>query len=222
MITPATALRQTPRPTAPNVAPECARRYPASWTRAMLRAQAADHDASRERSLPASGDRRGPQRRGAVETSVHPLTLRIPPLVLTVLAGLGAWGVARTFPSLSFDSLYLRAMAVTLVVVGVVCSLLGVVAFRQARTTVNPLKPSAATALLESGIFRVTRNPMYLGFLCWVLGVIGWLGNPIALVAAAAFVVYLNRFQIGPEERALHEQFGARFTAYLALVPRWL
>jgi protein-S-isoprenylcysteine O-methyltransferase Ste14 len=97
-----------------------------------------------------------------------------------------------------------------------------VAAFRRARTTVNPLTPDATTALVESGIYRLTRNPMYLGFLLLLLAEIVWLANPVALLAAPAFVLYLNRFQIGPEERALRNRFGAKFQSYSHRVRRWL
>ena len=106
--------------------------------------------------------------------------------------------------------------------VGVACSALGVAAFRHARTTVNPLTPDATTALVVSGIYRVTRNPMYLGFLLLLIAEIVWLANPVALLVAPAFVLYLNRFQIGPEDIALRSRFGAEFNAYATRVRRWI
>jgi protein-S-isoprenylcysteine O-methyltransferase Ste14 len=114
---------------------------------------------------------------------------------------------------------WLSAAAVLL---GIICSTLGVGSFRRARTTVNPLRPEAATALVVSGIYRVTRNPMYLGFLFLLLGELVWLGNPIAACVAPAFVVYLTRFQIRPEEAALRERFGLEYSKYAARVRRWL
>ena len=153
---------------------------------------------------------------------VHPFALSIPPLALTLLAGAGAWVIAQAFPLLRFESARLLVVTTGLCLFGVGCSLLGVISFRRARTTVNPLTPSAATALVVSGIYRFTRNPMYLGFLFVLLGELASLGNPIALVVAPAFVIYLNRFQIAPEECALHERFGSEFITYTNRVPRWL
>ena len=98
----------------------------------------------------------------------------------------------------------------------------GVVAFRRSRTTVNPLSPEQASSLVVHGIYRFTRNPMYLGFL---LALTGWsvhLANLAAVLLLPVFVAYMNRFQIQPEERALLQNFGARFAAYTQAVRRWL
>lgn len=157
-----------------------------------------------------------------MKTATAPLELRIPPLAVTLLTGGAAWIAAHTFPALHLDSPSIPAIAATLGLLGVGCCLLGVISFPRAHTTVNPLNPSAASALVASGIYRLTRNPMYLGFLFVLLGEIVWLGSPIALVAAPVFAVYLNRFQIIPEERALQERFGPEFPAYTTRVPRWL
>ena len=105
---------------------------------------------------------------------------------------------------------------------GVACSLLGVAAFRRARTTVNPLTPDASTALVTTGIYRVTRNPMYLGFLLLLLAEIVWLANPAALLVVPAFILYLNRYQISPEEGALRARFGSEYFSYAAQVRRWI
>ena len=150
------------------------------------------------------------------------LRLRIPPLVVTVMAGGLAWFLARTSPT---SELVLPArtwLALGFVVLGSVCSLLGVASFRRARTTVNPLQLEAATTLVVSGIYGITRNPMYLGFLCLLLGELAWLAHPVAFLAAPGFVLYLNRFQIGPEEQGLRQRFGLEYALYMARVRRWL
>ena len=92
----------------------------------------------------------------------------------------------------------------------------------RAGTTVNPIKPETAGSLVVSGIYRRTRNPMYLGFL---LGLAGWavfLSNALAFIFLPVFVLYLNRFQIRREERALASVFGKDFAAYQSKVRRWL
>jgi protein-S-isoprenylcysteine O-methyltransferase Ste14 len=150
------------------------------------------------------------------------LRLRIPPLAVVALAGGLAWITARIVPAWSFEFAAQAGLTATFVLLGITCSLLGVASFRLARTTVNPMTPHASTALVVSGIYRVTRNPMYLGFLFLLLAQIVWLANPVALLVAPAFVVYLNRFQIVPEEIALRNRFGAEFNAYAAHVRRWI
>jgi protein-S-isoprenylcysteine O-methyltransferase Ste14 len=148
--------------------------------------------------------------------------LRIPPLAVAGLAGGLSWIIARSSTPARFDFPAREASAAALGLLGVICSVLGVVSFRRARTTVNPLTPEATTALVASGIYRFTRNPMYLGFLFLLGAEIIWLANPFALPVVPAFILYLNRFQIVPEERALRARFGTEFNAYATQVRRWI
>lgn len=150
------------------------------------------------------------------------LQLRIPPLAVVALAGGLAWIVARMVPAWQFPFPVRAELAATFGLLGVACSVLGVVSFRRARTTISPLSPDSTTALVVSGIYGLTRNPMYLGFLFLLGAEIIWLANPIAFLLAPAFVLYLNRFQIGPEEAALQSRFGAQFDAYATRVRRWI
>jgi protein-S-isoprenylcysteine O-methyltransferase Ste14 len=98
----------------------------------------------------------------------------------------------------------------------------GVISFQRAKTTVNPTRPGSASALVVSGVYRVTRNPMYLGLLLVLLGWGVFLSNVLAFIWIPAYVAYMNRFQIAPEERALSCLFGQEFLAYKAKVGRWL
>jgi len=152
----------------------------------------------------------------------HPLALRVPPVVVTLIAGMAALIGAKTCPALAVEYAARTGLTASLLAAGSGSSLSGVISFRQARTTVNPMAPEAATSLVVSGIYRFTRNPMYLGFLFFLLAVAAWLGNPVAVLAAPAFVLYLNRFQIGPEERALQSRFGWEYHTYSARVRRWI
>ncbi len=105
---------------------------------------------------------------------------------------------------------------------GVACDLLGVLAFRASRTTVNPLKPERASALVTGGIYRVTRNPMYLGMTLLLLAWAIQLSALLPFLGPVVFVAYITRFQIEPEERTLRRVFGDGYTAYARQVRRWL
>lgn len=150
------------------------------------------------------------------------LALKIPPLVVLVLVGGLMWLGTRAVPAARLPLPARPALALGLAAIGVATAVSGVVSFRLARTTVNPLKPATATALVTSGVYRVTRNPMYLGALFLLFGWAAFLANVVAFLLAPTFVLYLNQFQIGPEERALTALFGPEFTAYCARVRRWL
>lgn len=115
-----------------------------------------------------------------------------------------------------------RGAAGALILLGAVVALAGVVAFRRHKTTVNPFKPEQSTSLVATGVYRLSRNPMYLGLLLALMGWSAFLANWASALVLPAFVAYMNRFQIQPEERALTERFGSQFLAYTKSVRRWL
>jgi protein-S-isoprenylcysteine O-methyltransferase Ste14 len=153
---------------------------------------------------------------------MNALETRIPPPLVGLLCGVLAWLLSVAAGSTTATSAIRLSASLALVAVGLAISFAGVRAVRQAGTTLNPIKPETATALVTSGIYRYTRNPMYLGMAVWLLAWSAWLGTPAGLVGAPLFVLYMNRFQIGPEERALRTLFGNEFDAYRARVRRWL
>jgi protein-S-isoprenylcysteine O-methyltransferase Ste14 len=112
--------------------------------------------------------------------------------------------------------------SVSLALIGAVTCLSGVVSFHRAKTTVNPMKPHSTSSLIVSGIYKYTRNPMYLGFVLVLLGWAAFLSNLAALALVPAFIVYINRFQIRPEERVLASLFPHEYPAYRAKVRRWV
>jgi len=151
---------------------------------------------------------------------MHLLETRIPPpLVMLVCGVLGyAAALAWPWPVLPAPGWIAALVALT----GLGLNLLPKLAFRRARTTVNPLRPAAATSLVTSGIYRLTRNPMYLGQALVLLGGVLWLGSAAALLAVPLFVGWITRFQILPEERVLADRFGADYAAFRRGVRRWL
>ncbi|MCJ0764233.1 methyltransferase family protein [Variovorax terrae] len=150
------------------------------------------------------------------------LELKIPPPLVALLLALAMGWAARHLPSvpLGFEVRLGAALAVALI--GAVFSVGGAMAFRRAHTTVNPLEPRKASALVTSGVYRVTRNPMYVGLLFVLIAWSVWLASPLVLAGPLVFVPYITRFQIRPEERVLAELFGADYAGYLRRVRRWL
>ncbi|RBJ77964.1 isoprenylcysteine carboxylmethyltransferase family protein [Pseudomonas sp. MWU12-2534b] len=144
-----------------------------------------------------------------------------PPLVALVFGGLMG-GASLGLPGLDLAWGTRLLLALPLIGAGLLFVLAGGISFRRARTTVNPLKPEAASALVTSGIYRHTRNPMYVGFALWLLAWGLYLASPLVLLGVLGFVLYMNRLQIAPEERALGRLFGADFAAYRQRVRRWL
>ena len=152
----------------------------------------------------------------------HSLELKVPPVALTIIAAFWIWLGVVFFPELSFQFPLQWTLSGMIGVLGVVVCTLGIVEFKRAETTVNPTRPEKSSSLVKTGIYRHTRNPMYLGFLLLLGAWAGWMGNVISFLALPAFVLYLYRFQIQPEERALTSIFGDEFREYLCNVRRWI
>lgn len=150
------------------------------------------------------------------------LELKIPPLLVWLVIAGAMFGVAYSAPSLSFTLPGSSAIALALVALGGAVAIAGVIAFRDKRTTVNPLTPSASSSVVSGGVYRVSRNPMYLGFLLALAGWAVYLSNAGAALLLPAFVAYMTQYQIRPEERALLAKFGSEYAQYASRVRRWL
>jgi protein-S-isoprenylcysteine O-methyltransferase Ste14 len=146
----------------------------------------------------------------------------LPPLALVALLALVMALLDRGWPWPSLALPGASVIAVLVALAGAAVCGLGVLAFRRARTTVNPLAPETASALVATGIYRHSRNPMYVGFALLLLGWALFLGSLVALLAVPAFVLWMNRLQIAPEEAALEQRFGDEFRRYRHSVRRWL
>jgi protein-S-isoprenylcysteine O-methyltransferase Ste14 len=150
------------------------------------------------------------------------LALKLPPVALVVIAAALMWIASSAIPAFDFFLPAKFFLSVSLALIGALTCLSGVVSFRRAKTTVNPMKPNSTSSLVVSGIYRYTRNPMYLGFALVLLGWAVFLSNLVALALVPAFVVYISRFQIMPEEHVLASLFPHEYPAYQARVRRWI
>ena len=146
---------------------------------------------------------------------------RIPPPLVGALMAALMWWVAELPPALPLSGGVRLALALPLAATGLAFDLLGLIAFRRSRTTVNPLQPQKASALVTGGVYRVTRNPMYVGMAFLLAGWAVYLASSWALLGPVVFIAYITRYQIAPEERVLRERFP-EFAAYAARVRRWL
>jgi protein-S-isoprenylcysteine O-methyltransferase Ste14 len=150
------------------------------------------------------------------------LKLKVPPVAVLLVTAALMWLGASVAPRFGFAIPLRSILALVFALLGAMTSILGVVSFRRAGTTVNPLKPEASSSLVRSGVYAFSRNPMYLGFLLLLLAWGIYLSNALALLLLPVFVAYMNRFQIEPEESALTARFGQEFVTYTTRVRRWL
>jgi protein-S-isoprenylcysteine O-methyltransferase Ste14 len=132
------------------------------------------------------------------------------------------WGVSRNSIASTAPEFVRLPLAIALALVGVAFDALGLMAFRRAKTTINPMQPQSTSSMVDSGVYRATRNPMYVGLVFVLCGWAVFLWSWWALPGPFAFAAYIGRFQIAPEEKALSILFGAEYLAYKARVRRWL
>ncbi len=153
---------------------------------------------------------------------MHLLETKIPPPIVILIIALVMRQGASIGPYLELNSSLNSILISAFLILGILVAVMGIVEFKKAKTTSTPLKPEKASSLVSSGVYRITRNPMYAGsamvLTAWAIhlsSVWGFIGIP-------CFILYINRFQITPEERALKKLFGSEFDSYQEKVRRWL
>ena len=153
---------------------------------------------------------------------MNALELKIPPPLVLLIFAIAMWYAAPLSEPLNVSFGLRLGFSLALAAIGEGISAAGMIQFRRAKTTINPMKAKNASSLVTGGVYRFTRNPMYLGM---VLVLIGWavfLASPITLIFVPLFVLYINRFQITPEERVLTSIFGSEYAEYKNRVSRWV
>ena len=150
------------------------------------------------------------------------LELKIPPPLVMLCCGAIMWLLAKVLPAAQIALPYATALGLLATVIGACLIIVSVALFIRAKTTIEPTRPGRAAHLVVGGFNRISRNPMYLGMLFWLLAWALLLGSALPWLGLPAFVLYINRFQICPEERFLQDKFGEEYRAYCARVRRWI
>ena len=150
------------------------------------------------------------------------LELKVPPPAAALLLGLLMWLASSLVAPVEVPFGPRVGIALVIASVGLVVGVASIVSFRRAKTTINPTKPTATSSLVTNGTFRFTRNPMYLSLLLYLVAWAVYLSNWLALLFVPVFVLYMNEFQIKPEEQALSSLFDREYAAYKGRVRRWL
>ena len=144
-----------------------------------------------------------------------------PPVVVAIIGGAMAI-IAQVAPLPRWASGWHCAFAGAIGALGFLVLALGFRALRRANTTIDPIDLNRTSALMTAGIYRYSRNPMYLGFALMLLGWATFLAVPWALLGPIAFVAFTTRFQIVPEERAIGAKFGRDYDQFRRNVRRWI
>ena len=145
---------------------------------------------------------------------------KIPPpilaLVMIVLIYLSSFFIEST----KFN--YQGSLSVLVLILGLACAIPSFKLFARYKTTISPLKPSDTTVLVTEGMYRYSRNPMYLGLLLLTISSTIWFGTWFGIIINMLFIFLINFLQIIPEEEALLEIFGEEYEEYKKNVRRWI
>ena len=145
---------------------------------------------------------------------------KIPPPVVTLVFGISIYFSREIFQAVEIK--YSSYIGILLLVLGLAILISAVRLFRKDKTTVNPLSPEQATKLVTDGIFKYSRNPMYLGMV-FILSSMAVFFNLIGgIILIALFCIYITKFQIIPEEKAMSNLFSQDFNKYKQATRRWI
>ena len=147
------------------------------------------------------------------DVKIHPPILT---LIFIAIAYVAKWVVPIPFAVPGV----LRLIGFALVVIGFLCGVAAFLAFRKARTTLDP--HGKVSAIVTGGIYRFTRNPIYLGFLLMLIGLPLNSGSYWGVLLAPIFLLSMNSLVIEKEEAYLEKKFKDVYTSYKSRVRRWL
>ena len=147
---------------------------------------------------------------------------RIPPPLVALIVAAVMWGGAHAWPPLAMNAVVRYGVAVVFFALSGFFAFPAFLAFRRARTTVDPIHIDRASTIVSTGIYRITRNPMYVSLTFLLLTWAVYLAAPWSLLGPVVFVAFITRFQILPEERVMTTKFGAAYLEYKSGVRRWL
>ena len=145
---------------------------------------------------------------------------KIPPPIVTLFFGLCIYLSRPYFPEFSFS--ILNSLSTISFVLGITVFATAVSSFKRQNTTVNPISIEKASSLVVNGVFKYSRNPMYLGMLFILLGLTFKFNLIGGLLFTSLFMIFISKFQIKPEEAAMEKLFDQEWKNYIKNVRRWL
>jgi protein-S-isoprenylcysteine O-methyltransferase Ste14 len=141
---------------------------------------------------------------------------------VAIIFGLIIWGLSNALPAYDLDSDFRLIAALNLLGTAGVVDIWALLSFRKQKTTIDPRYPHKTSSIVTGGIYNYTRNPMYLGLVLILSATSIYFAARLGFFVIAAFILYMNAFQIKPEEEALEKQFGEEYLSYKARVRRWI
>jgi protein-S-isoprenylcysteine O-methyltransferase Ste14 len=155
-------------------------------------------------------------------TPLRTLENKIPPPALVILVAAGMWLATNHWRPVPINPVLHFVLTTVIGILALTFGLSGILAFRRARTTIDPVHIEQASRVVNTGIYRLTRNPMYVGLTGLLTMWAVHLAVPLVFAGPVAFAVFVHFFQVLPEERVMERRFGSEYLAYKAKVRRWL
>lgn len=146
----------------------------------------------------------------------------IPPIFQVIICGGVSWIVAKNANMLDYDWTGNTILGAIFIVAGVLLIIAALLEFKRAKTTINPIDPSKAQNLVADGLYKYTRNPMYLSLALLLIGYAILQSDLLAFLGPLLFVVMMTVLQIKPEEATLRAKFGEAYEAYCRKTRRWI
>jgi len=150
------------------------------------------------------------------------MRLMIPPPIQLCFSVIIMWVLSKSIDQVNFDFNGINELALLFLICGFIIILLAVNQFRDAKTTIHPQIPYKTSFLVHKGIYKYTRNPMYLGLVLILVSVAFCLRNIVGFSIIPLFILFITKYQIIPEEEVLESIFGKEYLRYINKVRRWI
>ncbi len=150
------------------------------------------------------------------------MKLLIPPPVYALVIGVIMWFLNQYFPVMKLIDPPWNKLGIAIILVAGSFDLWSLILFFKKHTTANPMKPENTTGIVKKGLYKISRNPMYVGLLTILSGYAIWLGSLAPFLVLPMFYWLITEMQIKPEEEILEKKFGQEYLDYKSSVRRWL
>ena len=145
---------------------------------------------------------------------------KIPPPIVTLAFGLMIYFSRNIFPDI--NNIIFYVLSLFFIILGPFILISAVRSFKAEQTTINPININNASSLVISGVFKYSRNPMYLGMVLILLALSFRFNLVGGILFTSIFIMYITKFQIIPEEAAMKSIFGEDFNKYKNKTRRWI
>ena len=146
--------------------------------------------------------------------------LKIPPPLLVLILVISNYFSSKKIDLILIPNQTLISFIIFLI--GVIILINPIIKFIKSRTTIDPINFKKVNKLIISGIYKYSRNPMYLGLLMIVISNTIFFLNILSITTPILFYLWINKFQIKREEIFLTEKFGQEYLLYMTKTRRWI